>query len=152
MILQKKHDFNNIGYNKDMSRRKPDRFKLLLQLISITLLLLLCGCASLSYWTWQHPNIQSELQLLKDRKECRELARTEVVQINYYYSFYNMGQRYDFPSYYYDQYRSPFFHGYHHYLFMQQQEDLERFFLICMKAKGWQQVKVNPESSKTSKP
>ncbi len=137
-----------------MRRRKPDWFKFFLQLISATLLLLLCSCISPSYWIWQHPNKQGELQLLKDRKECHELAKTEVAQINYYYAFYNMGQRYEYLSYspyYYDRYRRPYFHSYHHFRFVQQQGDLERFFQICMKAKGWRRVRVEPEKSNNPK-
>lgn len=136
-------------YNRNMRRRKPDRFKLFLQLISVALLLLLCSCVNHSYWTWQHPDKQGELQLLKERKECRDLAQTEVAQINYYYDFYDMNYLYNFPHYspyYRDRYRRPFFRGYHHYRFMQQQDDLERFFRICMKSKGWQRVKVVPDT------
>jgi hypothetical protein len=116
------------------------------------MLLLLSGCVSSSYWTWQHHDKQGELQLLKDKKECRDLAQSEVSSINYYHDFYGM---YDF-SYYWPYYRGshrlpyfrsykPFFGSYGHYRFLQQQDDLDRFFRICMKSKGWYRVKVVPE-------
>lgn len=120
-----------------------------MQLISVVLLLLLCGCVSHNQWTWQHPEKQGELQLLKDQKKCRELAQTEVAQINYLYNFYAMDYLYNFPfydHYYRDRYLRPFFRGYHHYRFMQEQDDFERFYRVCMKAKGWQRVKVEPEA------
>ena len=116
--------------------------------MTVFLLLLLCGCVSHSQWIWQHTDKLGELQLLKDRKECRELAQTEVVQINYYYDFYGYDM-YDFPfygPYYRDRYYRPYFRGYHQYRFFQQQDDLGRFFRVCMKAKGWQRVRIEPES------
>ncbi len=132
-----------------MRQRKPDRNKYFLLLIPVALLLLLSGCVSKSYWVWQHPDKQGELQLLQDQKECRELAQTEVAQINYFYDFYDMGYLYDFPYYddsYRGRYHRPFFRGYHHYRFIREQDYFERFFRVCMKAKGWQQVKADPEA------
>ncbi len=119
------------------------------------MLLLLSGCASSGYWTWQHPDKQGELQLLKDQKECRDLAQSEVASINYFYDYYDM---YNFPyywPYYSDRHRkpmirsyNPYFRSYGHYRFLQQQNDLDRFFRICMKSKGWQRVKVEPDEKK----
>jgi len=132
-----------------MRQRKPDRNKKILCLVAIFTLLLLCGCISNNRWVWQHPDKQGELQLLKDQTECRKLAQTEVAQINYFSDYYDMGYLYDFPFYGYSyrgKYRRPFFRGYHHYRFMQEQDDFERFFRVCMKAKGWQRVKVEPEA------
>ena len=130
-----------------MRRGQPDRGKHFLQLVAVfMLLLLLCGCVSHSHWTWQHPDKQSELQLLKDRKDCRDLAWAEVAQANYFYDFYD---RYAFPfydPYYHNRFYPLHFHGYYHYQFFQRQEDLERFFRICMKAKGWQRVKIETEA------
>jgi hypothetical protein len=130
-----------------MKQRNPDRIKHFWGVIAIFMLLLLCGCVGNSYWTWQHPDKQSELQLLKDRNECRNLAQTEVAQINYFYDFYDYGMD-DFPFYapsYRNRFYRPYFRGYHNYKFFQQQNDLERFFRICMKAKGWQRVKIEPD-------
>lgn len=118
-------------------------------LASIIMFLLLSGCVSSSYWTWQHPDKQGELQLLKDKKECRDLAQSEVAQINYFYGYYDI---YDFSyywPYYRDKHRRPYerwhnhyFRSYSHYRFLQQQNDLDRFFRICMKSRGWQRVKI----------
>ena len=116
------------------------------------MLLLLSGCVSSDYWAWQHPEKQDELQLLKDKKECRDLARSEVSSINYGFDFYGA---YDFP-YYWPHFRgrhqppyfrryTPYLGSYDHYRFQQQRDDLKRFFRICMKSKGWHRVKVVPE-------
>ena len=118
----------------------------------IFLLLLLGGCVSGGHWTWQHQIKQGELQLLKDKKECRDLARSEVANINFFYDYYG---RHDFPfywPYYRDRYRRPYFRNYNHnygdysyYRFLQQQNELDRFFRICMKVKGWERVKVKSD-------
>ena len=118
-----------------MRRRKPNWFKCFLQVIAVFPLLLLCSCGSHSNWTWQHPNKQGELLLPEDLKECRELAQTEVLQINYFYDCYGYGM-YDL-SYY-----GPYYRGDRY------QDDLERFFQVCMKAKGWQRVKIIGTESK----
>jgi hypothetical protein len=131
-----------------MRQRKPDRIKYLFGLISIFMLLVLSGCAGSGYWTWQHPDKQGELQLLKDQKECRDLAQAEVANINYYFDFYDMyASPYYWPSYRDRHHRiyGPYFSSYSHYRFMQQQDDLDRFFRICMKSKGWRRVKIEPD-------
>jgi len=143
-----------MGYNEGMRRRNPDRNKYLLGLTSIFFMLLLSGCAGNSYWTWQHPDKQGELLLLKDQKICRDLAQAEVANINYYAGYY---RSYDFPfygPYYRDRYPqnyfrsyNNFFNNYSYYRFLQQQDDRERFYRICMKSKGWHRVKVLPEEN-----
>lgn len=132
-----------------MRQRRPAPFTDFLLLLILLLPIILGGCVSKSHWVWKNPEKPTELLLLKDKKTCRDLARTEVAQINYYYDFYAMDYLYDYPFYplyYRDRYRRPFFRGYHHYRFMQEQDDLEHFFRICMKAKGWQRVKLNSET------
>ncbi|MFK5926172.1 MAG: hypothetical protein QM483_06040 [Desulfuromusa sp.] len=131
-----------------MRHRNPDRIKYLGGLCTIFFLLLLSGCVSSSDWIWQHPDKQGELQLLKDKKECRDLAQSEVAQSNYFYDYYDM---YDFPyywPYYRDSYRRPYFRGYGHYRFRQQQDNLERFFRVCMKSKGWERVEIEMDPKK----
>ncbi|MEE4253186.1 MAG: hypothetical protein V2I50_03980 [Desulfuromusa sp.] len=117
-------------------------------------MLLLSGCSSSSYWTWQHPDKLGELPLLRDQKICRDLAQREVANINYYDGYY---RSFDFPfyrPYYRDRYSryyfrsyNNFFYNYSYYRFLQQQNDRERFYRICMKSKGWHRVKVVPEAN-----
>lgn len=138
-----------------MRHRNPDMNKYLLGLTSILLVLLLSGCARNSYWTWQHSDKLGELPLLQDQKICRDLALREVANINYYDGYYH---RYDFPfyrPYYWDRYPqnyfrsyNNFYNNYNYYRFLQQQDDRQRFYRICMKSKGWYRVKVVPEANK----
>lgn len=85
---------------------------------------------------------------MKDRKECRDLAQTEVAQIHYFYDFYDMGYMYDFPFYAptiatgtavlfsVDTIITDFYNS---------RVILNDFFRVCMKVKGWQRVKIKPE-------
>ncbi|WP_139167544.1 hypothetical protein [Desulfuromusa kysingii] len=131
-----------------MRHRKPHRIQYLFKLLMILIVLLLCGCVSNSYWTWQHPNMLDEMQLQEDRKECWDLAKAEVDSINYYYDYARYNVRYYWPYNRHNHHKGkvksfdPYFNNYSHYKFFQRQDDLDRFFRICMKTKGWQRVKV----------
>ncbi len=127
-----------------MRKRKLDRFHYFLSLMAIIILLPLSGCANPSQWTWQHPDKKEDLQLLQDKRECRRLAEDEVAKIDYFYS-YNF---YDFHYPHLHQRNSfywPYSHGYGHDSFYQQRADLENFFWICMKAKGWQRTRIESD-------
>lgn len=119
-------------------------------------ILFFSGCAGSGHWTWQHPEKQGELLLLQDKKICRELAQSEVKKINYFYDYYSMyrfpffspfyGRRH-YKPYAWNQYHS--LSSIHHYSFLQQQDDLERFFRICMQSKGWERIKIETEKPET---
>jgi hypothetical protein len=126
-----------------MRRRRPAPFRYFLFLL-ILLLIILGGCVSKSHWVWKNPEKLTELELLKDKQTCRDLARLETSQINYYYNYSPFGAPFGFPSYapyYYDRYRyrCPFFNNGHYF---QRQDDLKRFYRVCMKAKGWKRVEI----------
>lgn len=116
------------------------------------MVLFFSGCASSGHWTWQHPEKGGELLLLQDKKICHELAQSEVERINYFYNYYYMYRFPFFPHHSGKRHFKPYtwnhnysLSGIHHYSFLQQQDDLERFFRICMKSKGWNRVKIEAE-------
>lgn len=108
-------------------------------LLLIVLMLILSGCASKTYWEWEHKDQVDRSQLLKDREECRKIARQEADRNDHYY-LYN-----DYFYYWpYDRWGRryvPYWGWHHHSRFMRYQDDLERFFSVCMKSKGWTLVK-----------
>jgi hypothetical protein len=108
----------------------------------LTLILFLSGCASTTYWTWEHKEDFSRSQLQKDRQECRRIAQIEANQSNLFYN--------DWYDPFYWSYRShrnnhdPFYWSwYRHDRFLRYQDDLDRYYFICMRAKGWERVKKN---------
>jgi len=127
-----------------MKPRRPVPFTVFLLLLILLTTILLGGCVSKSHWVWKNPDKPTEIDFLKDKKECRELARSETAQIDYYYDYSPFGPPFGIPfyvPYYYDRYsyRHPFFNDYRYF---QEQDDLEHFYRVCMKAKGWELVKI----------
>lgn len=115
--------------------------RICVKFILLLLALVLNGCAGNSYWTWEHPQGLGSQQLQKDELECRRLAEREANISSYRYYYY------DYP--YYDLYayrgrHHPAYYDwtwYNHYRFIQYQDDLDRYFRVCMTAKGWQLVR-----------
>ncbi|WP_303721069.1 hypothetical protein [Malonomonas rubra] len=103
------------------------------------ILLLLSGCIGLNRWEWQHPENYGDAARQQAIAECDQIAGEEVFRRNYFY----------FPLYprYYDRYydhdRRPFYWT-DDYFYRTQQKlyDRQRFFRICMKAKGWHLVEI----------
>jgi len=101
-------------------------------------LLFLWGCAS--PWTWQHPDGLGEQELQNAVQECQKIARDEVNRFDYY-------TPYPAPPYFplHDRFRhyNPYWDTYPPPLYYDSQRkfiDEERFFRICMFAKGWRQT------------
>ncbi len=126
-----------------MKHINRQRYKGFLRLIALFTVLLTCGCVGNTYWAWEHSDNLDSNRLAQDRQECQNLAKKEVEQYNFFYNSYN------FPFYprhfYYDRYGRSYFGWRSHYEFLRYQDDLKRYFRICMQAKGWQWVKKEPD-------
>jgi hypothetical protein len=111
-----------------------------LQCSSLLLLisLLLSGCLGGETWRWQHPDELTDQARLQAIVSCEQLADEEVRRN---YAFYDY---YPFPVYrsYSPQDRFFFRDHYFHYLNHRRMQDRNRYFHICMKAKGWKLVKL----------
>ncbi|MCW8892073.1 MAG: hypothetical protein OQK50_00625 [Deltaproteobacteria bacterium] len=101
-----------------------------------------------TYWVWEHEEVKSQSLLLKDQQDCRKLARQEADQVNYFFRYT------DFPFYwpYYDRqsFHRPYWGWNNHYRFLRWQDDYDRFFHLCMRAKGWRLSKKVIEAGKES--
>lgn len=114
--------------------------------------LLQFGCVSNTYWTWEHNDL-SNSQLAKDRQECRQLAQNEADSRDFFYNNYRNDPFY-WPyhprKHFYDPYWN--WNWYRHNSFIRYQDNLERYFTICMKAKGWTPVqKIKKKEVKPTK-
>lgn len=119
----------------------------------LAFVLIQSGCASKTYWTWEHNELTTS-QMVKDRQECRQLARIEADNHDFFYNY-----RYD-PFYWPHHSRKHYYNSYwdwnwyRHDRFIRYQDSLDRYFYICMKAKGWERVKKikqeSPDPNKTS--
>lgn len=107
--------------------------------ILLTSLLLLSGCIGKQQWEWQHPQNPGDEAKRLAIAECEKIASEELRPGDYYLYF-------PYPSYF-DRHvfkeRYPYYWN-DYYLFRAQQDFFERqrYFRICMKAKGWQLVKL----------
>lgn len=113
----------------------------------LLLVLLLAGCAPPTKWVWQHPQGLDQQQLQQAISSCDQIAQDEIARNDYFtpylfpyyppyadsYYFWRHRYLYDYPyyppSYYYDSERRFF--------------DRQRFFRICMHAKGWRKVPLD---------
>ncbi len=107
-------------------------------------LLLLSGCLGNSYLAWQHPAGLSNAELQTAKAQCRQLAQNEVNRFDYYEPYY------DHP-FYYERYSRgghyrPYFWRRSYYDFHRYNIDLDRFYKVCMQAKGWYLVRIDPEA------
>ena len=82
--------------------------------VLLLLSIILSGCVRKSHWVWKNPNKTTELDFSKDKKECRELAQSEVSQIDYYYDYSPFGPPFGFNFYAPYAYSR---HGYHRSFF-----------------------------------
>jgi len=123
-----------------MKHGRPAQFTHFLLLLALLLPIVLGGCVNKSHWVWKNPEKPAESDYLKDEKECNELAQSETSRIDYYYGYHSLFSSPFYTPYYHDRC------SYHPFAnddrYFRQQDDLERFFRICMKAKGWKLIKV----------
>jgi hypothetical protein len=92
---------------------------------------------------WQHPQMLGQTELQQATAECRKLSWQEANSTDYYTPY--LYPR--FPLYGRHYYRySPFWYDDPPLYYAAQQRwlDEQRFFRICMLAKGWRQVPANP--------
>ena len=125
------------------------QLQIFLILTIFPVIVLLNGCASNSYWAWEHDEQGKKHLQGKDEQECRELARKEAVKFDYYY--YDTGGSVYWPPPY-DRYRieRPDWGWNGHYRFLRYQDKLERLFRFCMQAKGWHLVRKEVETNNGS--
>jgi hypothetical protein len=109
-------------------------------------LLLLCllslsGCGA--PWVWQHPQGLGPQELQRATAECRELAWEEANRYDFfgpypypYFFPYYARPHHRHPHFWYDDPPPFYYHSQRRIL------DEQRFFQICMQAKGWRQVPV----------
>ena len=124
-----------------MGQTKTQRLDRRLKLSVVALALLVSGCSSGAYWTWQHPQGLDKATLQQDEIECRTMAEQQLNRFDYY-------RHYDYSHFYYDRYDRrghlrpyyPFrFYDFHRYNL-----DLNQLYRFCLRAKGWQLIKVEP--------
>ncbi len=130
-----------------MKRRNLCRFKQFFYLFTALLLLSFCGCVNSGRWAWEHPDKNSKRQLQYDKKACRNLAQAEGAKIDYFNEFYARDNVYFYVPSYRDKDYQKYLRRHNYDSFFQQQTDLGRFYLICMKAKGWRRVKVEVDGN-----
>lgn len=125
-----------LRYNYPMKKKI-----ILLMIFSGLSVLFLSGCTA-GYWTWQHPDKLSDGQREQDLKECRELARQEVVP------YYSYGFYLSFPSHPRHRHLSdpyyPYDPWYYHDSLLRYKTELDQYTRLCMKARGWQWVHTVP--------
>ncbi|WP_156827025.1 hypothetical protein [Geopsychrobacter electrodiphilus] len=105
-------------------------------------LLLLCGCGV--PLVWQHPEGLSQAELQQATDECLRLSRQEAENSDYFsphfyprFPFYDR-HYYRHSAYWYGE-PPPFY-----YDVQRRWYDEQRYFHICMLAKGWRQVPAIP--------
>ncbi len=122
-------------------------------LFLLALTVALTGCVSNSYWAWEHHDLNrnNRLTLAEDQRECHNLAHDEANRYDYLYFYRNYP--YFKPYYRQGRYYDPFWEWQYHDRFFRYQNALDRYYRICMKAKGWSLIKKTKEQgNKTSTP
>ncbi|PLY04008.1 MAG: hypothetical protein C0622_03455 [Desulfuromonas sp.] len=110
---------------------------------ALTLLMLLSGCAGTGTWVWEHEQQLDAVALAQARSECEQLARREADRLDFFYPPYS-----DYPFYrqgFHPPYYQPWIGWSQHSRFFRYQDNFDRFFRICMTAKGWHLVKRQQE-------
>lgn len=134
-------------YNRHMNGKVFKQKSIWLPFILI-LTLLQFGCVSNSYWTWEHNELNNS-QLANNRQECRQLARIEADNHDFFYSYRN--DPFYWPYNPRKHFNEPYWSWYRHNRFIRYQENLDRYFYICMKAKGWERVQKIKKDKMESK-
>lgn len=111
--------------------------------------LALGGCATTTQWTWEHVDHLDQAVLAKDREECRNIARQEANQHQYDPFYYD--DFYFWPYQRWGRYPFSYWGWSHHSRFELYQDNLERYFNVCMKAKGWSLVRkpIKPDQEQS---
>lgn len=106
------------------------------------LTLLLSGCASTTYWSWEHP-LHDQSLLAGIQQECRLLAREEADRNEFFYGY--RSSPYYWPYFSKRHYYDPYWNWYYHDRVLRYHDDIDRNYRLCMKAKGWALVKKQKE-------
>jgi len=132
----------DLSYNTGMRQTMTHRLKRFLILAVATTALLISGCTSGAYWTWQHPQGLDDVALQQAQNECQAMAERELNKFDYYrpYDFYPWNyKRYSRTGHYRPYYVAP------RYDFQRYNFDLNQLYRFCLQAKGWQRVIIEPQ-------
>ena len=125
-----------------MRQTTTQRRQQLLLFVLAVLALLISGCSSGAYWSWQHPQGLDMATLQQDKIECRAMAEQQLNRFDYY-------RHYDYSRFSYDRYdRRGHLRPYYplrYYDFHRYNLDLNQLYRFCLRAKGWQLIKVAPD-------
>lgn len=110
----------------------------------ILLLLILSGCAT-STLVWEHTQGLDAEQRLLAQQECRELAHREARYQSFFYDGLFFPLRSSF--YYHERYYAPSPFWYEHNRQMRYHDNANRFYRLCMEAKGWRLIRHKTEPS-----
>ena len=114
-----------------------------MKIIILVLFVFLTGCAGRGVLVWEHPEGLDDLQLQQAQNECRQIAQREVS-----YPYYPYGDLL-FPFYrpfnYHGRYYADDWIWRDHFAQMRYQEELSRFYRVCMEAKGWRMIRILPQ-------
>ncbi len=112
--------------------------------VTVVLIALLSGCSWKNHWAWQHPEGLDELSYQQAATECQNLAEKEQardISLLYGHPYYSHNYHYYGLN--------PYYPGYGYSSFHQYRLNVEKLFRVCMQAKGWQWVKVQPQAEPT---
>lgn len=111
--------------------------------IVILMLLVLGGCAAYPRLIWEHPQGFDADQRLQAQQECRELAHREARYQSFFYGdlFFPFHRSF----YYHDRHYPSSTFWYEHHRQLKYQDDLDRFYHLCMEAKGWRLIPLEQE-------
>ncbi|MFO7766544.1 MAG: hypothetical protein R6V33_08950 [Pelovirga sp.] len=106
--------------------------------------LFLAGCAARGTLVWEHTEAHSDRELQQAQQECRQLAQREARFPYFYYhdSPFPFYRPFNYHGRYYGS--DLFFND--HFAHIRYQEELSRLYRVCMEAKGWQLVRVQPST------
>lgn len=113
-----------------------------MRIIIFVCILLLTGCAGRGALIWERTEAYSDRQLQQAQNECRQIAQREARSPFFYY--------HDSPFPFYRHFN---YHGRYygsdllwndHFAHLRYQNELSRIYRVCMEAKGWRLVRVQP--------
>lgn len=115
-----------------------------MRIMILLFVLFLSGCATRGALVWEHSQGYDDQQLQQAQRECRQLAQREARYPYFYYKeplfpFHR-------PFYYHSRHYGSDLFWNDHFMQLRYQEELSRLYRICMEAKEWRLVRVQPSA------